>query len=64
MDLRWEILTPYAPLFVTGAWMTVKLTLIALSLGLLLGLGIGLVNARPASGLRRMLRWSLLGYGG
>ena len=22
MDLRWEILTPYAPLFVTGAWMT------------------------------------------
>ena len=64
MDLRWEILTPYAPLFVTGAWMTVKLTLIALSLGLLLGLGIGLVNARPASGLRRVLRWILLGYVG
>ena len=64
MYLRWEILTPYAPLFVTGAWMTVKLTLIALSLGLLLGLGIGLVNARPATGLRRVLRWILLGYVG
>ena len=46
MDLRWEILAPYASLFFTGAWMTVQLTTIALALGLVAGLAIGLVTAR------------------
>ena len=33
MDLRWEILAPYAPLFYKGLIMTVQLTAIALGLG-------------------------------
>jgi polar amino acid transport system permease protein len=65
MDLRWEILTPYAPLFVQGIWMTVQLTLIALTLGMLLGLGVGLVTAQPqVRGPARVLRWVCMGYVG
>ncbi len=64
MDLRWEILTPYAPLFVQGVWMTVQLTVIALVLGLLAGLLIGLVTSQPATGWRRLLRWACLAYVG
>lgn len=44
MDLRWEILAGYAPLFVSGLWMTVKLTLVAISAGMLLGIVFGLVS--------------------
>ena len=62
MDLRWEILTPYAPLFVKGVWMTVQLTVIALVLGLLAGLLIGLVTSQPAKGWRRLVRWLCLAY--
>ena len=29
MDLRWEILAGYGPLFAAGLWMTIKLTLVA-----------------------------------
>ena len=50
MDLRWEILTPYTSLFVEGVWMTAKLTVIALTLGMIAGLLIGLVNAQPGKG--------------
>ncbi|NJM44610.1 MAG: hypothetical protein HC858_12805, partial [Brachymonas sp.] len=50
MDLRWEILAPYASLFVKGTVMTVQLTVIALALGLLAGLFIGLLTAQPQSG--------------
>lgn len=64
MDLRWEILVPYAPLFVRGVWMTLALTAIALTLGLVAGLFIGLVNARPASGWRKPLRWLCQAYVG
>ncbi len=64
MDLRWNILTPYAPLFVQGVWMTVQLTVIALTLGLLAGLMIGLVTSQHATGWRRVLRWACLGYVG
>jgi polar amino acid transport system permease protein len=54
MDLRWEILAGYGPLFVSGLWMTVKLTLIAIGAGLALGVALGLVACsadapRPAS---------------
>ena len=64
MDLRWEILLPYAPLFVRGVGMTIGLTSIALTLGLAGGLLIGLVTARPAQGWRKPLRWLCQGYVG
>jgi len=44
MDLRWEILAGYTPLFVSGVWMTIKLTLVAIGAGLVLGIGFGLVS--------------------
>ena len=62
MDLRWEILTPYASLFVEGVWMTAKLTVIALTLGMIAGLLIGLVNAQPGKGWQRILRWICTAY--
>ena len=43
MDLRWEILAGYGPLFLTGLRMTVQLTLVAVSCGLVLGVLLGLV---------------------
>jgi polar amino acid transport system permease protein len=71
MDLRWEILSGYMPLFVEGLWMTVKLTLVAIGCGLLLGVALGLVSSsrdapRPKSaaldwGLR-VLRLVTRGY--
>jgi polar amino acid transport system permease protein len=71
MDLRWEILSGYMPLFVDGLWMTVKLTLVAIGCGLLLGVALGLVSSsrdapRPKSaaldwGLR-VLRLVTRGY--
>lgn len=64
MDLRWDILTPYAPLFVQGVWMTVQLTVIALVLGLFAGLMIGLVTSQPATGWRRLVRWLCVAYVG
>ena len=45
MDLRWEILAGYGPLFVSGLLMTVKLTLVAIGVGLVLGIGFGLVSS-------------------
>ena len=62
MDLRWEILTPYASLFVEGVWMTAKLTVIALTLGMIAGLLIGLVNAQPGKDWQRILRWICTAY--
>ena len=62
MDLRWEILIPYASLFVTGAWMTIKLTAIALVLGFIGGLWIGLITAQQRKGWKRFLRWLCMAY--
>jgi polar amino acid transport system permease protein len=45
MGLRWEILAGYGPLFVSGLWMTIQLTLIALTAGLALGVVLGLVSS-------------------
>ncbi len=61
MDLRWEILAGYGPLFVSGLWMTIELTLVAIGAGLLLGVGFGLVSSSadaptPAS---PVLDWGL-----
>ena len=45
MDLRWEILAGYGPLFVSGLWMTIELTLVAIGAGLLLGIKCRVPNA-------------------
>ena len=45
MDLRWEILAGYMPLFVSGLWMTLQLTLVAISAGMVLGVFFGLVSS-------------------
>ena len=60
MDLRWEILAGYGPLFVSGLWMTIELTLIAIAGGLLLGIALGLVSSSadappPQATLPRLL---------
>jgi polar amino acid transport system permease protein len=44
MGLRWEILTGYWPLFVSGLWMTIQLTLVAIGAGLVLGVFFGLIS--------------------
>jgi polar amino acid transport system permease protein len=61
MDLRWEILAGYGPLFVSGLWTTIELTLVAIGAGLLLGVFFGLVSSsadapQPQSA---PLAWSL-----
>jgi polar amino acid transport system permease protein len=45
MDLRWEILAGYGPLFVSGLLMTIQLTLVAIGAGLVLGIAFGLVSS-------------------
>jgi polar amino acid transport system permease protein len=45
MDLRWEILAGYGPLFVAGLWMTVSLTVVSIGSGLVLGVLLGLVSS-------------------
>jgi polar amino acid transport system permease protein len=71
MDLRWEILTGYMPLFISGIWMTIQLTLVAISAGLLLGIIFGLISTStdapaPASAAARLLltlaRWVTAAY--
>ena len=54
MNLRWEILAGYGPLFWSGLLMTIQLTLVAIGAGLALGVMFGLVSTsadapRPAS---------------
>ena len=61
MDLRWEILAGYGPLFISGLWTTVQLTIVAIGAGLLLGVLLGLVSSsrdapQPKSTL---LAWAL-----
>lgn len=56
MDLRWDILAGYGPLFATALRTTIELTLVAIGCGLLLGVLLGLISAsrdapRPRSGL-------------
>jgi polar amino acid transport system permease protein len=45
MDLRWEILAGYGPLFLAGLWMTIKLTIVAIGAGMVLGVLLGLVSS-------------------
>ncbi len=71
MDLRWEILVGYWPLFARGLWMTVQLSVIALVVGLLLGTVFGLIgtsgDAPPprhaaARALLALARWVTVAY--
>ena len=60
MDLRWEILAGYGPLFVSGLLMTVQLTLVAVGVGLVLGAVFGLISTshdapRPRTLIGRVL---------
>src|SRR5689334_1882200 len=45
LDLRWDILVGYMPLFIEGLWLTVKLTVISIAAGLMLGVVLGLVSS-------------------
>ena len=71
MDLRWEILAGYGPLFVGGLWMTIQLTLVAIGAGLVLGALFGLISSsadapRPRQALLahglKLLRGLTLAY--
>ena len=64
MDLRWEILAGYGPLFATGLLMTIQLTLVAIVVGLVLGIICGLISTstdapRPATLPARVLMMAL-----
>lgn len=62
MDLRWEILAGYGPLFLAGLWMTIQLTIVAIGAGLVLGVFLGLVaSSRDAPAPRSLaLAWVLV----
>ena len=45
MDLRWEILAGYGPLFVSGLLTTIELTVVSIGAGLLLGVVLGLISS-------------------
>ena len=60
MDLRWSILAGYGPLFLSGLWNTILLTLIAIAAGLMLGVALGLVSSSRDAPQRRMKRWPFL----
>lgn len=71
MDLRWEILAGYGPLFASGLWMTIQLTLVAIGVGLLLGVVFGLISSsadapEPSSAVlawaMKPVRWVTLAY--
>jgi polar amino acid transport system permease protein len=71
MDLRWEILAGYGPLFVSGLLMTIQLTLVAIAAGMVLGVAFGLVSSsadapKPKSlalaALLTAARWVTLAY--
>ena len=63
MDLRWDILAGYGPLFVQGLWITLQLTIVSIAAGLALGAVLGLISSsrdapKPRSAA---LDWTLKG---
>jgi polar amino acid transport system permease protein len=71
MDLRWEILAGYGPLFASGLLMTIQLTLVAIGVGLVLGVFFGLVSSSAdapvpkSTGLAwglKLARWVTVAY--
>jgi polar amino acid transport system permease protein len=45
VDLRWDILAGYGPLFVSGLLVTIELTIVAITAGLALGVLFGLISS-------------------
>jgi polar amino acid transport system permease protein len=64
VDLRWSILAGYGPLFAAGLWMTVKLTLVAIVFGMLLGVLLGLVSSSADAPAPRSRGLALLSRAG
>lgn len=71
MDLRWEILAGYGPLFAAGLWMTIQLTIVAIGVGLVLGVVFGLISSSadapepastPVAWALRAVRWVTTAY--
>lgn len=62
MALRWDILVPYWPLFASGLLTSVELTLVAIAVGLLLGVFLGLAStSREAPQPKALpMRWGLV----
>ena len=60
MDLRWEILAGYGPLFWSGLLMTIQLTLVAIGAGLMLGIFFGLISTSADAPAPRSLGVRLL----
>ena len=58
MDLRWEILAGYGPLFASGLWMTIQLTLVAIGAGLVLGVAFGLVSSSADAPQPKAALWA------
>ena len=49
MDLRWDILAGYGPLFAAGVVTTIKLTLVVSRPGLVLGVAFGLISSSASA---------------
>ncbi len=64
MDLRWNILAGYGPLFLEGVLTTIELTLVAIVAGMVLGIAFGLVSSSvnappPRSAVARLAMQAL-----
>jgi polar amino acid transport system permease protein len=71
MDLRWGILAGYLPLFEQGLLATIELTVVSITVGLVLGVMLGLVTSSgdapapkslPLALGATLLRWVTRGY--
>ena len=54
MKLDYSTIMPFMPAFLDGAWMTVKLSILSLAIGLLLGIAGGLCKVSESKLLRYM----------
>jgi polar amino acid transport system permease protein len=45
VDLRWDILAGYGPLFIGGLWITIKLTVVSIVAGMALGALLGRISS-------------------
>ncbi|MFM2052534.1 MAG: hypothetical protein RL456_571 [Pseudomonadota bacterium] len=57
MDLRWDILAGYGPLFASGVITTIELTLVAIGAGMALGVVLGLVSSSASAPAPRSAAW-------
>jgi polar amino acid transport system permease protein len=73
MDLRWEILVGYGPLFVQGLWMTLKLMVVSITFGMAAGVVLGLISSahgklaptgRATRAVLMPVQWLTAGYVG